>query len=87
MVSFIFCVVCCTFVLKCCPLCKTPIIDFPIVPIHFSPLKSGQALYSGQINWSQCVLYREERFIVHRMLQELTNVESVHTCVCTDNTW
>ena len=34
-------------------------VDFPIVLIHFSPLKSGQPLYSGQITWSQCVLYRE----------------------------
>ena len=25
----------------------------------FSPLKSGQPLYSGQISWSQCVLYKE----------------------------
>ena len=36
-----------------------PTIDFPIVLIHFSPLKSGQPLYSGQISWSQCVLYKE----------------------------
>ena len=27
--------------------------------IHFSPLKSGQPLYSGQNSWSQCVLYKE----------------------------
>ena len=27
--------------------------------IHFSPLNSGQPLYSGQITWSQCVLNRE----------------------------
>ena len=34
-------------------------MNFPIVLIHFSPLKSGQPLYSGQISWSQCVLYKE----------------------------
>ena len=38
---------------------KAPKIDFPILPIHFLPLKSGQPLYSGQNSWSQCVLYRE----------------------------
>ena len=25
----------------------------------FPPLNSGQPLYSGQISWSQCVLYKE----------------------------
>ena len=40
-------------------LSKAPKIDFLIVVIHFSPLKSGQPLYSGQISWSQCVLYKE----------------------------
>ena len=38
---------------------KVPNVDFPTVLIHFSPLKSGQRLYNGQIRWSQCVLYRE----------------------------
>ena len=38
---------------------KAPQIDFPIVLILFSPLKSGQPLYSGQISWSQCVLHKE----------------------------
>ena len=36
---------------------KAPKIYFPTSPTHFSPLKSGQPLYSG--HWSQCVLYRE----------------------------
>ena len=40
-------------------LCKAPKVDFPIVLIHFLSLKSGQPLYSGQITWSQFVLYRE----------------------------
>ena len=40
-------------------LCKSPKIDFPKVLIHDSPLKRGQPLYSGQISWSRCVLYRE----------------------------
>ena len=40
-------------------LSKAPKIDFPIVLIHFPPLKSGQPLYSGQISLSQCVFYKE----------------------------
>ena len=31
----------------------------PVVVIHLSPLKSVQPLYSGQVSWSQCVLYTE----------------------------
>ena len=34
-------------------------MGYPMVVIHFSPLKSGQPLYSGQINSFQCVLYTE----------------------------
>ena len=34
-------------------------MDFPIVLIHFMPLKSGQPLYSGQNGWLPCVLYEE----------------------------
>ena len=38
-----------------------PKMDFSIIfsANTFSPLKSGLPLYSGQIRWSQCVLYRE----------------------------
>ena len=32
---------------------------FPIVLIHFKPLKRGQPLYKGQNGWSQRVLYSE----------------------------
>ena len=42
-------------------------MDFPIVLIHFIPLKSGQPLYSGQITWSQCVLYREVPQYIHQL--------------------
>ena len=38
---------------------KAPKVDFPIVLMHYSPLKSGQPFSSEQITWSQCVLYRE----------------------------
>ena len=34
-------------------------MGYSMIVIHFSPLKSGQPLYSGQISWSQCVLYTE----------------------------
>ena len=40
-------------------LSKAPKLDFPIVLIHFSPLKSGQPLYSVNICWSECVLPKE----------------------------
>ena len=40
-------------------LSKAPKIDFTIVLIHFSSLKSGQPLYSGQFSWSRCVHYTE----------------------------
>ena len=46
-------------------LCKASEIDFPIVPILFVPLKSGQPPYSGQITWSQLVLYKEVPLYVH----------------------
>ena len=38
---------------------EAPEIDYPMFVIHFSPLDGGQPLYSGQISWSQCVLYTE----------------------------
>ena len=43
--------------------------------IHFPPLKSGQPLYSGQICWSQCALYREVP------LYFILRLHSLH-CVC-----
>ena len=46
---------------------KAPKIDFRILLIHFSPLKSGQPLYSGQISWSQCVLYKEVPLYIKRV--------------------
>ena len=48
---------------------------YPMVVIHFSPLKSGQPLYSGQISWSQCVLYREVSLYIFSGL-------CVCVCVC-----
>ena len=57
-------------------LSKAPIVDFPIVLIHFPPLKSGQPLYSGQICWSQCVLYKEAPLYTY------TDYGSFHGC-CT----
>ena len=43
--------------------------------IHLSPLKSGQPLYSGQITWSQIVLYRGSTVFLF---------ECVHLYVCAD---
>ena len=34
-----------------------------MVQLHFSPLKSGQPLYSGQYGMSQCVLCEEVQCI------------------------
>ena len=51
-------------------LCMAPKIDFPIVLIHFSPLKSGQPLYGGQISWYQRVSFIERFNCIH-----------VHACV------
>ena len=39
-------------------------MGYPMVVIHFTPLKSGQSLYSGQISWSQRPLYRGATVII-----------------------
>ena len=36
-----------------------PIMNLPIVVIHFQPPKRGQPLYNGQNDSSQCVHYLE----------------------------
>ena len=52
-------------------------IEFPIVLIHFPPLKSGQPLYSGQISWSQCVLNEEVPLYYYVCM-----CTHVHMCTC-----
>ena len=65
--------------------------------IHFPPLKSGQPLYSGQITWSQCVLYREVPLYIRTYTPACnTTLTTVHThrivaiehgrlCICLQN--
>ena len=43
-------------------LLEVPKMVYHMVVIHFSPLKSRQPLYSGQISWSQRVPYTEVSF-------------------------
>ena len=72
-------------------LSKAPKIDSPIVLIHFSLLKSGQPLYSGQISWSKCVLYKEvppyiqdEIYSYHHEIenyQVISHLSDIHTFI------
>ena len=60
-----------------------------MIPTHFSPLKSGQPLYSGHNDWSQCVLYEDvPLYIEPNSAYMFTTCErcwnlSVHTYICT----
>ena len=45
--------------------------------IHFPPLNSGQPLYSGQISWSQCVLYKEAPLYIHKCIDSC-----MYICMC-----
>ena len=47
---------------------EAPKMGYPMVVIHFSPLKSGQPLYSGQKLAGPNVSFRQRFHFIHKLL-------------------
>ena len=61
---------------------KAPKMGSHIVLIHVLPQTIGQPLYSGQISWSQCVLYKEAYLLYVQVNKIYVLVYKMRILVC-----